>query len=102
MLRPLPQLQLPQLLVQGLLLAPMFLPEGTDQDLDLGQFWLLDLLLLQGLRTLLPQGVSRMEEPQITILMIIIRTTLRKIEELRRNRSKQGMKRRILNEEAAL
>ena len=68
MLRPLPQLQLPQLLVQGLLLAPMFLPEGTDQDLDLGQFWLLDLLLLQGLRTLLPQGVSRMKEPPLRII----------------------------------
>ena len=90
----------------------MFLPEGTDQELgqDLGQFKLPDrryqmhmfLLLPQGLRIVLPQGVSRMEEPQITILMIIIRTTLRKIEELRRNRSKQEMKRRILNEEAAL
>ena len=99
LLRPL-QSQILQLLdhmcIRCLRLCLMFLPEGTDQELgqDLGQFLLPDLryqrhrplLLPQGLRTVLPQGVSRMEELQFP-----------------RSEQEEGeeeMKRGILNEEA--
>ena len=79
----------------------MFLPEGRDQDLgqDLGQYKLPDrlyrilqlLLILQGLRIGLFQGVSRMEELQIIILVIIIRIIILKVVELRKIESKKGM-----------
>ena len=68
MLRHLLQLQFPQLLVQGLPLAPMFLPEGTDQDHRL-------IVELKELKTLLriitPLIVIGEQKEFITLLRVI-------------------------------